>query len=215
VDVVGKWTGARAWALRQALHETAEEFAARTGIAPRTVKSWHQRTRLEPKAEFQRILDQVLAAADDRARRRFALFLDQLPADGPEPQALRVALAVVLRDDQVLLVLRNDDGAGISWGFPAGIVKPGQRAEAVAVRETRDETGVLCRVEAPLGERTHHITGALCAYYACRWLAGEPTNRDDRENVEALWVLRSDVTAFIPRADLYPPILDLLEGATA
>jgi 8-oxo-dGTP diphosphatase len=57
--------------------------------------------------------------------------------------ALTVAIAVVVTETDVLMVCRRDaDSSGISWQFPAGIVKPGSSARTVAVRETLAETSV-------------------------------------------------------------------------
>ena len=213
MDVVDRWTGAHAAALQEALRETAEGFAKLLDISPRTVAKWRANPAMVCGHEMQQLLDVTFERAPASVRARFARLMGQQAVAGP--QALRVAIAVVVRGPEVLLVLRNDDGAGIGWGFVAGIVKPGQRAEAVAVRETRDETGVLCRPVTRLGERTHPVTGALCEYWHCTWLAGEPANLDGRENVETLWVPAAEVARFIPREQVYGPVLDLLEGTPA
>jgi len=38
------------------------------------------------------------------------------------------------------------------YSIPKGLVAPGERAEETALRETREETGVPCRIVAALGE---------------------------------------------------------------
>jgi ADP-ribose pyrophosphatase YjhB (NUDIX family) len=54
--------------------------------------------------------------------------------------SLRVAIAIVTWDTRVLLVARRGEPGQI-WQFPAGMVKPGAQADAVAVAETLAETG--------------------------------------------------------------------------
>ncbi|MBQ1164702.1 NUDIX domain-containing protein, partial [Streptomyces sp. A73] len=78
-----------------------------------------------------------------------------------QPQALRVAIAVVVRDSQVLLVCRRGDGA-LSWQFPAGMIKPGASSQVVTVQETHAETGVHSAVREHLGSRVHPVTGVSC-----------------------------------------------------
>lgn len=52
-------------------------------------------------------------------------------------------MAVVVPDSDALLVGRRcDDAAGITWQFPAGVIKPRGAAETTIVRKALDETGL-------------------------------------------------------------------------
>jgi 8-oxo-dGTP diphosphatase len=125
---------------------------------------------------------------------------------------LRVAIAVVVKDSEVLVVCRRgDDAGGISWQFPAGMVKPGASPETVAVRETLSETGVHCSVVRQLGSRIHPITNVLCYYLLCEYLAGDAQNLDIIENVSVVWVDRKILPRFIPPDRIFPPVLEALE----
>ncbi|MGH3751819.1 MAG: NUDIX hydrolase [Pseudonocardiaceae bacterium] len=125
---------------------------------------------------------------------------------------MRVAIAVVVKDSEVLVVCRRgDDGGGISWQFPAGMVKPGVSPETVAVRETLSETGVHCSVLRQLGSRIHPITSVLCHYLLCEYLAGDAQNLDVIENVSVVWVDRKILPRFIPPDRVFPPVLEALE----
>jgi 8-oxo-dGTP pyrophosphatase MutT (NUDIX family) len=126
-----------------------------------------------------------------------------------EAQALRVAIAVVVRGDEVLLVCRRGSDA-LTWQFPAGVVKPGASPAVVAVEETQAETGVRCTVREALGSRIHPVTGVVAEYLACDYLMGEATNRDQIENADVAWVPRAALTRFIPEQSIYPPILEAL-----
>lgn len=137
--------------------------------------------------------------------------LDPATHDGASSvQLLSVAIAVVIRDGDVLLVCRRDNTEGIRWGFPTGVVKPGRNPEHVAVAETLAETGVHCVVRSALGTRLHPMTGALCTYFLADHLTGEPDNRDPAENTAATWAPMSRLTDFISVTSVYPPILDAL-----
>lgn len=190
---------------------TNEAFAERLGISTRTITRWHSAPDMIHRTEVQQILDLAYEQAGEAVQRRFSLLI-RPPAAAPQAQALRVAIAVVTRGDDVLLVCRRGDGA-IRWQFPAGMVKPGTDPAMVAVQETHGETGVHCTVRSRLGNRIHPTTGVVAEYYACDYLAGEATNRDSVENVDVTWVPRSSVTRFIPTDTIFPPILEALEAA--
>jgi len=189
---------------------TNEAFGERLGISPRTITRWHQAPEMIHRTEVQQILDTAHEQAGEAVQRRFALLMRPVEPR-MEAQALRVAIAVVLRGNEVLLVCRRGDGE-LRWQFPAGMVKPGVEPSTVAVQETHGETGVHCTVREQLGERIHPVTGVMASYYLADHLAGEATNRDPLENIDVAWVPRSALTRFIPQEQIYPPILSALEA---
>jgi 8-oxo-dGTP diphosphatase len=235
MELTSGWTGRSACALQAALRLSNESFAGQLGIGIRTVASWHQKPTVRPQSEMQQILDTKLEQASAAVRARFAAIVaDQPPTRGADTDsdhddgtaaaeqglgtslstaaALRVAIAVVVKDSEVLLVCRRgDDGGGISWQFPAGVVKPGVSPQTVAVRETLSETGVHCSVVRQLGSRIHPITNVLCHYLLCEHLAGDAQNLDIIENVTVVWVDRKIISRFIPPERIFPPILEALE----
>jgi 8-oxo-dGTP diphosphatase len=208
MDVVETWSGSLATALQAALRMTNEQFAEHLDVSVRTVASWHADPDTVPRNDTQQLLDTAYERASASVQRRFSILARPKP-NAMQAQALRVAIAVVTRDDEVLLVCRRGSDS-LSWQFPAGVVKPGASPAVVAAEETHAETGVRCTVRAPLGSRVHPITGVVAEYLACDYLMGEATNRDPLENADVAWVPRSALTRFIPKQSIYPPILEAL-----
>lgn len=204
MDSPHAWTGHQATTLRKALRMTVDEFARRLGVAPRTVANWAAAPGTEPRAAIQRGLDALLRDVPPAVR-----------GPGLGLQSLRVAIAVVVRGPDVLLVRRRDEGAGIGWQFPAGIIKPGEVAEDVAVRETLAETGVHCSVVEGVGARVHPVTGVACDYLRCEYLAGDAANLDAVENAGVVWAARAELARFVPLGSVFPPVLRFLEGSYA
>jgi ADP-ribose pyrophosphatase YjhB (NUDIX family) len=99
--------------------------------------------------------------------------------------------AVVLRDDEVLLVRRSDDG---SWAPVTGIVDPGEHPALAAPREVLEETGIHCTVEelvwVNVTEPVVHVNGDHAQYldhtFRCRYVTGTAHAADD-ESLEARW----------------------------
>lgn len=211
MDTVEAWTGRTACALQTALRMSHDRYAKHLGVAPRTVAAWHEHPTTVPQSETQQILDTAYERASTAVRSRFAIL--SRPTPGPvQAQALRVAIAVVVKGERVLLVCRRGDNL-LRWQFPAGMVKPGAVAQDVAVQETVTETGVHCSVRHHLGERLHPATAVMADYYLCDYLAGEAINADVVENSAAAWVSIRDLPKFIPADTIYPPILAALEAA--
>jgi 8-oxo-dGTP diphosphatase len=220
MELATPWTAQRACVLQAALRMSNDGFAAHLGVSSRTVAAWHGKPDLVPRPDLQQALDTALERAPDGAKARFAqLVSPSEPAQAAgipagEAQAFRVAIAVVVNGPKVLIVCRRgEDGGGISWQFPAGIVKPGVPPETVAVRETLAETSVHCSVVRSLGSRLHPITNVMCDYLLCEYLAGDAENIDVVENVSVTWADRAELTRFIPGDRIFPPVLEALEVA--
>ncbi len=211
---VSQWTGREATALQTALRLTNEGFAGRLGVAVRTVAGWNAKPELRPRSEMQQALDTLLDRASSTEVSRFRDNLASGEHD-QSAQVLRAAIAIVVKDQEVLLVCRRvEDAAPLRWQFPAGIVKPGGSAERTAERETLAETGVRCSVTAHLGTRLHPLTRVFCDYLMCDYLTGEPENLDPVENLDVTWVRIARLSKFIPLDAIYSPVLTVLRGST-
>jgi len=103
-------------------------------------------------------------------------------------------IAVVLRDDEILLVCRKTPPDAGMWGFPGGKMEFGETIEQAAVRELFEETGITAEPEgvltvldsfhkSPDGTLTHHF---VLPAIACRWISGDPVAADDAAKAE--WV---------------------------
>lgn len=147
-----------------------------------------------------------LLAPPERTRRYV-----EYEAPSTEPHPLTVAVAIVVKETEILVVCRravheND----IMWQFPAGVIKPGMPSKSVAVRETFHETGVRCSVSRSLGRRVHPITSVVCDYMLCEYVSGDATNSDAEENLSVAWVSRERLDRIIPKEHIYPPVLEVL-----
>lgn len=180
---------------------TQEELAEKVGVAPSTYRGWEEGYH-RPRPFNVRALCKQLGVEEGE------LAYDQFPG----AEVLKVAIAVVTNGPQVLLVCRRDVANGISWQFPAGIVKPGGDAAAVAVHETLAETGVHCSISRFLGSRLHPMTRVFCDYFLCDYLAGKVENKDVVENVTVTWVERARLTHFIPLTSLFQALLTFPVG---
>lgn len=190
---------------------TQESFADHLGVSVRTVGKWSAEPDDEPRPDMQQILDTAYERASGSVRRRFSLLI-RPTADAAPSQALRVAIAVVRRGDEVLLVCRRGSDS-LSWQFPAGVIKPGATSAVVAETETHSETGVRCTARERLGSRVHPVTGVVANYHACEYLMGEAANLDPLENADVAWVPIGSLTRFIPADRIFDPILSALEAA--
>lgn len=207
------------WERRQTYEEFVEfaEGFAREHGEPGTLSVRHLARLVAGAHPGGRPLGPVRPATARLLERIFGLSITEVlaPLKRPAPtqiQPLRVAVAVVVRGDDVLIVCRRgDDAAGISWQFPAGVVKPGSQPAVVAVHETLAETGVHCIARHKIGERLHPTTGVLCDYILCDYVAGEAQNLDVVENVAATWVSHVNLARFIPLTQVYGPVLQTLD----
>lgn len=204
----------------RARQQTFEEFAryaegfAREHGEPGTLSVRHLQRLVAGSRPDGRPLGPVRPATARLLERIFGVSIGELltsPQTVAAAHPMRVAVAVVVRGADVLLVCRRgDEAGGISWQFPAGVVKPGASPRTVAVRETLNETGVHCVVARVLGTRLHPVTNVVCDYVLCDYVTGAVRNADVVENVDVTWIGKAELTRLIPVTQLYGPALDAL-----
>ncbi|WP_078278606.1 NUDIX hydrolase [Mycobacteroides franklinii] len=110
---------------------------------------------------------------------------------GHAPLWLPGVTGVVIRDEQVLLVKRADNGA---WTAVTGIVDPGENPADSAIREVWEEAGVHALptrlVWVHVSRPMVHVNGDHAQYldhvFRMDWLSGSPYPADG-ENVAAQW----------------------------
>lgn len=120
----------------------------------------------------------------------------------PKP-LIEVAVALVRRDAQ-WLVARRPAGAHLAglWEFPGGKCEPGEARPDTAIRELREECGVVATAERALAsvvyeyaDRRVQITPVLCRWQSgearpvgsdeCRWVSLEEMQRLEMPPVNA------------------------------
>lgn len=111
-------------------------------------------------------------------------------------------LAIVAREDQVLLVQRRNPPDAGKWGFPGGKVDFGEAVFAAAERELLEETGVTARATQILG--THELILPEFHYFMvgvlCRYETGTPVAADDA--MSARWVGLEELDQLALSADV-------------
>jgi ADP-ribose pyrophosphatase YjhB (NUDIX family) len=113
----------------------------------------------------------------------------QAPPDERErPWPRAAASAVIFRGSEILLIERGKEGPlrGF-WSFPGGRIEPGEPARAAALREVREEAGVVAELHGVLDVHDvirrdaagHYVDQYLLAVFYGRWVSGEPVAGDD------------------------------------
>lgn len=104
------------------------------------------------------------------------------------------ALAVLPRDNRLLLVRRRKDPDAGLWGFPGGHVEPGETVMQAAARELHEETTVIAEPRDYLTNLDiilHDGDGRLQFHFLlvavlCEYRSGRPEPRDDVSAAE--WI---------------------------
>lgn len=118
------------------------------------------------------------------------------PATAPEHQP--VVAAIVTSHLGVLAGRRNDGKP--PWTFIAGEIEPGESQVDAAVREVKEETGLLVRAgHQEIGRRVHPKTGRTMIYLACAPIEGtDVIVGDEEELAEVRWLNLSEVDELMP-----------------
>jgi len=128
-------------------------------------------------------------------------------ADRPEDQP--VAAAIVTSHLGVLAGRRNDNRP--PWTFISGEVEPGESIADAAIREVKEETGLLVRAaRQEIGRRVHPKTRRLMIYLACQPTEGvDVFVGDEDELAEVRWLTLPEADELLP--GMFEPVHEYLE----
>lgn len=123
------------------------------------------------------------------------------PASITIRRPIAATIAVVFREDSVLLVRRANPPDAGRWGFPGGKIEIGETLESAAVRELLEETGICGeaqRIFTAVDAFDRDDSGRVLQHFVliavlCRWMSGEPIAGDDA--LEARWFCLEDLAA--------------------
>jgi phosphohistidine phosphatase len=122
------------------------------------------------------------------------------------------AIPYRFRDGQPEFCLITSVSKG-KWGFPKGIIDPGETAEQTAVKEAEEEAGVRGRIVGePIGQYRYHKWGTTLLVSV--YLMEVTEVDDDWEEAELrtrVWRGAEDTRAAVSRAELLPLLDAALE----
>jgi len=112
-----------------------------------------------------------------------------------ERARVEVAIALVIREGRLLVTRRQAEAhLGGFWELPGGKLRPGEGAEACAVREVREETRVVvvARARRPTIEWEYPERRVALHPVECDWIQG---NGELVEVSDLAWVTRAELLA--------------------
>jgi 8-oxo-dGTP pyrophosphatase MutT (NUDIX family) len=93
---------------------------------------------------------------------------------------------------EILLAARRTRRGDLAWGLAKGGIEDGESAEDAAVREVREETGIVASIESALGQTRYLYVWEgvrirkTVHFFLMRAEGGDVTERDD-EMEEVRW----------------------------
>ena len=121
--------------------------------------------------------------------------------------------ALVRREDRILGMKRSKtkDAAPDIWEAVSGRLEPGEDPLEGVIREIREETGLVVRVDPrPWAAFTTERAGVpmIIVYYVAQWIAGEV--RISEEHSEARWMDSSEFAKLTPIPRLAQAVREVL-----
>lgn len=187
------------------LYVTTGAAARSLGLGLTTLRDWAARGLVTPAyttpgGHLRWDLDSLRAELDLPAAHSGA------PGD-VEPQP--VVAAVVLSELGVLITRRRDGRP--PYGFVSGEIEPGESPADAAVREVKEETGLIVRPLRVLGRRVHPATGRTMIYMSAAPVQGTGVHvGDEAELLEVCWVTPAAAAELLP--GMFGPALAYILG---
>ena len=85
-----------------------------------------------------------------------------------------VVVAVVVKENQILLLRRINKEPGLDWSCPSGKMEPGESEKQAVVREVLEETNCVISPLRKIGEMPHPFRSDMkLVYWNCNYVSGE------------------------------------------
>ncbi len=98
--------------------------------------------------------------------------------------------------------MRRRERDGVTWTLPKGTPNPEETLEQTAIREVREETGLIVEIVRPLDSIEYwFVQGGTRIHKTVHYWIMEPTGGDlarhDREFEEVRWIAMADARALL------------------
>lgn len=172
---------------------TTAVAAEAIGVGVSTLQSWAARGLVVPA--WRTAGGQARWDIDDL---RGQLSIRPAPDDSPSQPEPQPVVAAIVTATPGVLITRRRDGRPL-WGFVAGEIEPGESPADAAVREVKEETGLLVRAGRIIGRRVHPATKRTMIY-----MSASPTHGtqayvgDEAELAEVRWASLAEAEQLLP-----------------
>jgi ADP-ribose pyrophosphatase YjhB (NUDIX family) len=125
--------------------------------------------------------------------------------------------AIIIENSRVLLVKRAHPPLQAQWSIPGGVLEVGELVRDAAIREAREETGLIVEPADLLGVYDRVLRNAeqrvqyhyVLIDFLCRWVGGELQAASDAAEVR--WFTREE----LPALSLAEDTLDVIRKGFA
>ncbi len=194
---------------------TTTEAARAIDVNPTTLQRWVRKYGIEPAyvtggGHYRWDLDDLRQQL--HVRHREETYVTD-PATAPEKQPV---VAAIVTSELGVLVGRRNDGKP-PWTFIAGEIEPGESQVDAAIREVKEETGLVVRAgEREIGRRVHPKTGRTMIYLACTPVEGTDVFVGDPEELaEVRWIDLAEVDKLMGAGNVFEPVWQHLSHVLA
>lgn len=122
---------------------------------------------------------------------------------------INVVIAIIPKNNKLLMIKRAKQEENLVWSFPSGKVNETESLEDACIREVYEETNIKVTIIKKIAEQHHPTKDIYLTYFLCKYISGKEKVLNKKEILKTSFKTKKEIYSLTK--ELFHPIKIYIE----